>query len=38
MTEGEETIMEARQSYFRSLSPDRVILTNKRIIIARPSF
>ncbi len=38
MTEGEETIMEVRQSYFRSLSPDRVILTNKRIIIARPSF
>ncbi len=38
MTEGEETLMEVRQSYFRSLSPDRVVLTNKRIIIARPSF
>ncbi|MDE1851740.1 MAG: PH domain-containing protein [Candidatus Micrarchaeota archaeon] len=34
----EKTIIEVKQSYLNSISPDRIIATNKRIIIVRPSF
>lgn len=34
----EETIMEIRQSHFRNITPERIIATNKRLIIVRPSF
>ena len=34
----EETIMEIRQSHFRNISPERIVATNKRLIIVRPSF
>ena len=38
MMEGEEPILDVRQSYLSSISPDRIIVTNKRVIIVRPSF
>jgi hypothetical protein len=34
----EETIMEVRQSFLYSLAPDRIIVTNRRLILSRPSF
>ncbi len=34
----EETIMEIRQSHFRNITPERIVATNKRLIIVRPSF
>ncbi|MDE1860662.1 MAG: PH domain-containing protein [Candidatus Micrarchaeota archaeon] len=34
----EETILEVRQSHFRNISPERIIATNRRLIIVRPSF
>lgn len=34
----EKTVMEIRQSYMQSLAPDRVVVTNKRVIVVRPSF
>ncbi len=37
MARNEETIMEVRQSHFRSIAPDRFIITNKRIMPVRPS-
>jgi hypothetical protein len=38
LTNDERTVMEIRQSYLQSVSPDRVVVTNKRVIIVRPSF
>ena len=38
LTDDEWTIMEVRQSYLASISPDRIIATSKRVIIVRPSF
>lgn len=34
----EYTVMEVKQSHFESLSPMRIIATNQRLIIAKPSF
>ena len=34
----ENTLMELRQSRFRALIPDRLIITDRRMIIVRPSF
>lgn len=38
LTPDEETIMEIKQSHFRNITPERLIATNKRLIIVRPSF
>lgn len=38
LLKGEEMLFELRQSYLQSLSPSRIIATNKRLIIIRPSF
>lgn len=38
LTPGEEIVMEVRQSYLHDIAPDNIVTTNKRIIIARPSF
>lgn len=38
LTEGEETIMEIKQSHIRNITPERIVATNKRLIIVRPSF
>ncbi len=38
VAEGEETIMECKQSLMHSISPSRVIVTTKRLIIVKPSF
>lgn len=38
LSHDEKTLMEVKQSYLNSVSPDRIIATNKRIIIVRPSF
>lgn len=34
----ENTVMEVKQSYLYSLAPDRILITNRRLIIVRPSF
>lgn len=38
LSHDEETIMEIRQSHFRNITPERIVATNKRLIIVRPSF
>lgn len=38
LSSDEETIMEIRQSHFRNITPERIVATNKRLIIVRPSF
>ncbi len=38
LLKGEETIMEIKQSMLYSLAPDRIIVTNRRLILSRPSF
>lgn len=38
LTKDEETLFETKQSYFHSLSPERMVATSKRLIIVRPSF
>ncbi len=38
LAKDEEILFELRQSYLQSISPDRIIATNKRLIIVRPSF
>ncbi len=38
LNDDEWTVMEVRQSYLATISPDRVIVTNKRLIVIRPSF
>lgn len=34
----EETVIEARESYLKSISPFRIVATRKRLILVRPSF
>jgi hypothetical protein len=34
----EQTILEIKQSLLMGLAPDRIVATNKRLIIVRPSF
>lgn len=34
----EETVLEARESYLRSIAPFRIVATKKRLILVRPSF
>lgn len=34
----EETLLETKQSVFKALAPDRIVATNKHIMIIRPSF
>jgi hypothetical protein len=38
LLEGEEIVLEAKQSYLNGFAPARLIATNKRIIIIKPSF
>lgn len=34
----EETVLEARESYLKSIAPFRIVATKKRLILVRPSF
>jgi hypothetical protein len=38
LSQDEDTIMEIRQSHLRNITPERIIATNRRLIIVRPSF
>lgn len=38
LAKDEQVVMEFKQSYFRTLAPARVIVTDKRLLIVRPSF
>ncbi len=38
LVKDEETIIEVKQSLLRDLAPNKIVVTNKRVIIAMPSF